>query len=860
MTTPTEMSRITAATSASLSQIGRIAFVSHRAGNDEIYVMNTDGTGTVRLTNNPATDGEPTWSPNGAKIAFVSHRSGNDEIYVMNANGSGVPIRLTNNPAADGGPAWSPDGTRIAFVSHRDGNDEIYTMHPDGSSVRRLTNNAAVDRAPAWSIDGTKIAFVSHRPGNDEIYLMNPDGSGVKRLTNNSAVDGQPVWLLDGGTTKIAFVTHRTGNDEIYKIDPNDLLAAPVRLTNNAAVDDEPDWTFNNIIAFQSNRDGDFEIYEMNPDGTEVTQVTHNGVFDGEPALTIATPTVGSISVAPKVAGVDVGASRQFTANVTDDPYDAGVTWSLAGSGCSGTACGTVAPSKSASGVPVKYTAPATVPNPNDVRLIATSVTDTTISASSSVVVTRPGVLSVAVFPASVVIRSGSGKAQFTGYVYHDPSNAGLAWSVGSGSISPKSSASGAPVTYTAPTTLPSGQTFVVAKSVAKATKSDTSTVFFRKLTSCPLVYSWDGKHWHLDSGTFAGAIVRALTRTDVDNLDFATSRHGVLRLKLANELEETDYVDGLTVLAVDHDSGLTVAPDGSGELYSLAHMVSPNRARDFRGDDVLPLINTADGRNWESSAIARDTARATDIRDGIELTFSKPARARTARLVVDANNSPWAAELMQAFVAAHGNATRAWYDSLNASPQLARQMFAKLAREAFLSVSVWVGGRWQPQGAVWEAGPEMVKRQVVPLDLARVQGKTVRIRLESVPDFWLVDRVALDFSRPRPLKVTTLSPTTALDQRGQDVRGLLAPVDGRFFSMETGDFAEVHYQVPKLPAGRARTFLLQSTGYYRLHGPETGKPDVALLDRVLTQPYAISRIAVARMNRMLLAMHGAEK
>jgi hypothetical protein len=135
-----------------------------------------------------------------------------------------------------------------------------------------------------------------------------------------------------------------------------------------------------------------------------------------------------------------------------------------------------------------------------------------------------------------------------------------------------------------------------------------------------------------------------------------------------------------------------------------------------------------------------------------------------------------------------------------------------------------------------------------------------VRIRLESVPNFWLVDHVALDLSRPRPFKVTRLSPMTARDGRGQDVRGLLAPVDGRFFSMETGDFAEVQYLVPKLPAGRARTFVLRSTGYYRIHSPEVGKPDVALLNRVLTEPYAISRIAVARMNQMLLALHGAKQ
>jgi len=572
-----------------------------------------------------------------------------------------------------------------------------------------------------------------------------------------------------------------------------------------------------------------------------------------------------AVSVQPQVAGVNIKTTRRFAATVTDDPKHAGVRWRVTGTGCTGTACGTVLPTRSDSGVKVTYTAPSLVPHPAEVHLTATSITDTTRSAFATVFVTTPGVISVAVIPSSAFImynRRNPGDSvrllHFTGYVFNDPSSAGLTWSAKLGPISPTHSASGQGVTYRASRSH-LGVDTVKAKSVANPTKFARAFVH-SALSSCPLVYSWDGKHWRLDSGTFGGAIVRALTRSDFDNLDFATTQHGILRLKLADELDETDYVDGLTVLAVDHDSRVTVAPDAVGRLYSLRHMMPPNRARDFRGDDVLSLVSAADGRSWESSAAPRDTAVSADIRDGIELSFSKPAAARTARLVVDANNSPWAAEMMQAFIAAHGRATQAWYDSLNAAPKLARRMFAKLAREAFLSVSVRIAGRWQRQGAVWEAGPEIVKRQVVPLDLSRVRGKTVRIRLESVPNFWLVDHVALDLSRPRPFKVTRLSPMTALDQRGQDVRGLLAPVDGRFFSMETGDFAEVHYLVPKLPAGRARTFVLRSTGYYRIHSPEVGKPDVALLNRVLTEPYAISRIAVARMNQMLLALHGAKQ
>ena len=91
------------------------------------------------------------------------------EIYVMNADGSGL-TRLTNNSAHDYEPAWSPDGAKITFYSDRDGNYDIYVI--DGSGLANLTNNSSKDRYPAWSPDGAKIAFTSDRDGQWEIYVM----------------------------------------------------------------------------------------------------------------------------------------------------------------------------------------------------------------------------------------------------------------------------------------------------------------------------------------------------------------------------------------------------------------------------------------------------------------------------------------------------------------------------------------------------------------------------------------------------------------------------------------------------------------------------------------------------------------
>jgi len=94
------------------------------------------------------TEGEGEGEGEG-KIAFASGRVGDDEIYVMNADGSNQ-TRLTNNPGCDEGPCFSPDGNKIAFKCDCVGDDEIYVMNADGSNQTRLTNNSAWDGSPSW--------------------------------------------------------------------------------------------------------------------------------------------------------------------------------------------------------------------------------------------------------------------------------------------------------------------------------------------------------------------------------------------------------------------------------------------------------------------------------------------------------------------------------------------------------------------------------------------------------------------------------------------------------------------------------------------------------------------------------------
>ncbi len=370
---------------------------------------------------------------------------------------------------------------------------------------------------------------------------------------------------------------------------------------------------------------------------------------------------------------------------------------------------------------------------------------------------------------------------------------------------------------------------------------------------SCPVVWSWDGAGWRLDSGTFGGAIARGLSRTDTDNLEFVRPERGAIRLRMGNILDETEHVDAVRLLRVEHAPEVCVAPDGEGRIHTLGTLVPPARARDFAGRDAIAAVRERDGLQWESYPTVRDTSDRAAVRDGLELVFPRPAGALRAKLVVDGNNTVWSNGLMRKLIASHGRETGLWYASL-ADPSV-RAGTETVMREGYLTVLVRTASGWQAQGTIREAGPEVQKRQVIVLDLAGVSGDSVRVRLETIPSFWLVDRVALDASADRPIVQRELRLAEATDGAGRDLRATLAAADGTEFTMETGDAAMLTFADEPRTPGTAASYLLRATGWYRVHTPETGDPDTALLRRLATEPFAASRTATARLNEALRAL-----
>jgi len=263
----------------------QIAFMSGRDGPSHVYLMNADGSNQRALTKGKADDRHPVWMPDGKQIVYDSGEGATSEIWIVNV-ADGAMRQVTRTGGLASFPAPSPDGKTIVFYLFKNETMDLWTIKLDGSDAKQLTKELATAKneqctfachQPGWSPDGQLISY----PGGDKrsIWVMNADGSGQRAVVEQDGGDiSHFPWFLEDG--RLAYVSEHvestTAWTDAWTVD----LKTGQRnlLQDYMALQGPLEWNREmSRVIFHSPRSGNFEIYMIDlsvPGGNEVLQGT----------------------------------------------------------------------------------------------------------------------------------------------------------------------------------------------------------------------------------------------------------------------------------------------------------------------------------------------------------------------------------------------------------------------------------------------------------------------------------------------------------------------------------------------------------------------------------------------------------
>ncbi len=340
---------------------------------------------------------------------------------------------------------------------------------------------------------------------------------------------------------------------------------------------------------------------------------------------------------------------------------------------------------------------------------------------------------------------------------------------------------------------------------------------------SCPFIYAENPGGRVFEGEIYSGATYPQLERHDWLSLPHLKPTGETYRIAIANEVKEAQHTNLLELVAVDHPLRAIVLFDKYGRLHTMPDLQAPLGAVAADGQDIREQIL------WEDSLryLGPPDNNTPDASETLTLQFRRPPGAREAKLVINAKNSMWldhAHGLMVDGFGEYGGKVRE-----NFLKKSAGELQNWMLRQN-IPLTVWLEtapGQWERADHFNLAGPMALKRDVLTLDLSKVKGEQIRVKLSTGFKFWEIDYVGMDFTPDQAVQVQTLAPVSAVDRTGADLTAALRADDALYYDQpNVGDEAVVTFPAPPLQPGLKRSVLLHSKGHYQiLREPAPGKP-----------------------------------
>ena len=339
--------------------------------------------------------------------------------------------------------------------------------------------------------------------------------------------------------------------------------------------------------------------------------------------------------------------------------------------------------------------------------------------------------------------------------------------------------------------------------------------------SSCPFIYTFNGKDYIFTGEIFSGATQPGLERDDYLLLPSNASTDKTYKIKITNEVHEIQSVNFAELLIFDHPENTSVLIDKNGIPYSFNKPISPVEAKSTGNKNILPLVINRDTLIYSGN----ETKIGKDGIDEVVMKFIKPENAESSRLIIRAKNSFWLDVLISKLHKLFGER----YNSYSLKEEkTSGDKLRKWLLEQNIPLSVYIekNGRWEFIDYFNIAGPMALRDEIMPINLKGINSDTIKIKLKTGFLFWEIDYAGMDFSKNEEMKPVAVPVKTAIDNNNLDIRGLLINRDnGYYVQKQTGDAAVLTFDKP-LQGESTRSVFLHTRGYYKILREQTGKAE----------------------------------
>ena len=371
-----------------------------------------------------------------------------------------------------------------------------------------------------------------------------------------------------------------------------------------------------------------------------------------------------------------------------------------------------------------------------------------------------------------------------------------------------------------------------LGKTIAYTTLGITGTlgaifiVILLTKSSCPFIYAYNGESYEFIGEIYSGSIYPPLERHDYLALPNLQPVKNEYKIKITNEIKEIQHTNMTELFVFDHPENIEVLVDKYGNTHTLSNLILPETSKTLDGSNIDSLLSSKDSLVYMSGI---PDEYSGDM-DALILTFDKPLDQDTGKLVIKGKNSFWLDYIHGQFSELFGERFDTWKEKQKKqSPE--KMIKWSLDQGIPLSVYLETEDGWEFADYYNVVGPLAAKEDVLEIDLSKIKGDKVNIKLEFGFLFWEIDYAAMDFTSNHSVEKHTVSLFSAIDQNNDNVADRLMYDDEKYYIQpHVGDEALLTFQVPNKSESTKRSFILHSKGHYEILKEIDGKPDIAYL------------------------------